>query len=152
MTGGFVAALLVGAAAMTAGSTDIAHRHSVRIDHHRGAIDAQYSSRVGVTYKQVGAVTPGRVPSTLRCQWQARLIIERDARHASGTTMSRTMVRNGALTGSRPGWCTGAKAAIARDVTARDAALRAHLLAVAADDHAVLTAEIDRLHDRSRRG
>ncbi|KQN25185.1 hypothetical protein ASE86_02695 [Sphingomonas sp. Leaf33] len=152
MTGGFFAALLVGSAAMTAGSTDIAHRHSARIDHHRGAIDAQYSGRVGVVYKQVGAVTPGRVPSSLRCQWQARLIVERDARHASGATMTRTMVRDRALTGSRPGWCSGAKAAIARDVAAHDAALRAHLLALAADDHDVLTAEIDRLHDRSRRG
>lgn len=152
MTGGILTALLAGAAAITGVSTGTGHSHSVRIDHRRGAVDAEYRSRVVVTHKQVGSVAPGRVPTTLRCQWQATLIVDRDARHAGGATMARTMTHDAALTGSRPGWCDGARRAIARDVAARDAALRTKLIAMATDDHPVLTAEIERLHDPVRRG
>lgn len=152
MTGAILPALLAGAAAVAGVSGDIAHRHNVRIDHHRGAIDAEYRSRVLITHKQVGSVTPGRASSTLRCQWQATLIVDRDARQAGGAMMARTMTRDSALAGSRPGWCEGARRAIAQDVAARESVLRDQLAAVAADDHAVLTAEIDRLHDPVRRG
>ncbi|MBM3927666.1 MAG: hypothetical protein FJ335_04300 [Sphingomonadales bacterium] len=152
MTGGLITALLAGAAGLAAVSTDIGHNHSVRIDHTRGSIDADYRSRVAISHRQIGAVTPGGVPSTLRCAWQANLIVDRDARHAGGATMTRTMVRDGALTGSRPGWCAGARTAIAQEVAARHETLRGHLVEMAADDHAVLTAEVDRLHDPVRRG
>ncbi|WP_294301730.1 hypothetical protein [uncultured Sphingomonas sp.] len=152
MIEGLTTALLAGAAAVAGVSTDIGHSHSVRIDHHRGAIDADYRSRVLITHKQIGSVAPGRVPSTLRCQWQANLVVDRDARHAGGTMMARTMMRDAALTGSRPGWCEGAKRAIAQEVAARESVLRDHLVAMAADDHAVLTAEVERLHDPVRRG
>ncbi|MFD1787728.1 hypothetical protein ACFSC3_09095 [Sphingomonas floccifaciens] len=146
MFGGIIAALLTGAAAAGAVSADVGHSHNVRIDHHRGPVDAEYRSSVTITHRQIGAVTPGRAGSTLRCLWRADMTVERDARHAAGT-MTRTMTRDGALTGSRPGWCDGAKAAIARDVAIRGTVLRDHLVAMAEQDRAVLTAEVDRLHD-----
>ncbi len=152
MSGGLITALLVGAAAVIGVTGDVGHSHSVRIDHHRGAVEADYRSRIEITHKQVGSIAPGRVPSTLRCRWQANLIVDRDARHVGGATMTRTLTRDAVIGGSRPGWCDGAKAAIAREVAGRHHELRDHLMTVAEADRAVLTAEIDRLHDPVRRG
>lgn len=160
MTAGIIAALLAGAAASGATATDApadigaapGQSHSVRIDHQRGAIEAQYRSRVRIAHQQVGAVTPGGVPSTLRCAWRANVTVDRDARQAGGTTLARTMTREAALTGSRPGWCDGAKAGIAREVAGRASAIRDHMLAMAEEDRAVLSAEIDRLHGSADRG
>lgn len=156
MTAGIIAALLAGAAASGAAATDIGHApgssHSIRIDHHSGAVEAQYRSSVRIAHQQVGAVTPGGVPSTLRCAWRANVTVDRDARHAGGTTLARTMTREGALTGSRPGWCDGARAGIAREVADRAPAIRDHMLAMAEEDRAILSAEIERLHGTADRG
>lgn len=156
MIAGIIAALLAGAAASGAAATDIAtgqdYSHSVRIDHNRGVVNARYRSRVSIAHQQVGAVTPGGVPSTLRCAWRANVTVDRDARHAGGATMARTMTREAALTGSRAGWCDGAKAGIAREVADRAPAIRDHMLAMAEEDRAVLSAEIDRLHETADRG
>lgn len=142
-----VAGLLLGTpiAPVTA---DAAHR--VQMDHRGQQVDVTYRSAVDVTHKQIGAVgAPGR-PSALRCAWNASVDVHREARHAAGHVMARTISADTALTGSRPGWCATQRDAIAQDVAARSGKVRDHLLAVAARDQDHLVAELDAAHDRVR--
>lgn len=142
-----VAGLLLGTpfAPVTA---DAAHR--VQMDHRGQRVDVTYRSEVDVAHKQVGAVgAPGR-PSALRCAWTASVDVHREARHAAGHVMARTISADAPLTGSRPGWCDTQRDAIAQDVAARSGKVRDHLLAVAARDQDALVAELDAAHDRVR--
>jgi len=146
-----LAALLIGATAV-AGAAGITHNHQETIEHHRGAIDARYQSRVTIAHRQVGAVTPGGVSSTLRCAWRADVVVDRDARSVAGVAASRSIAQDGVLKGSHPGWCSGARPAIARAVAAREARLRDHLMATVESDRAAVLADIDRLHGTAARG
>lgn len=138
--------LVVGlASALTAAAPDASHQ--VQLDHRGQRVDVTYRGDVGVTHRQVGA--PGR-PSALRCAWQASVAVQREARHPAGHVLARTVSAEKPLTGSRPGWCSTQKDAIAQDVAARSGTMREHLLAVAARDQDSLVAELDAAHDRVR--
>ncbi len=141
--------LLLGA---MAGAPDSGMEHSVRIDHRSGAVHSRYSADVQVTHRQVGSVGVGGRPSTLRCMWKAGLIVDRQARHASGSTLARSFTHDNVVEGSRPGWCSAQKTAIAQEVASRGAELQARLVQVAQDDHPVLHAEIDRMHGMAQAG
>ena len=117
--------------------------HSVQIDHNGQPVDVTYRSDVSVTHRQVGAAgAPGR-PNTLRCTWKAAIDVHREARHPGGLTMARTISADTPVSGSRNGWCATQRDAIAADVAQRSGAIRDHLLAVAAEDHQTLRAELD---------
>ncbi len=148
MTRIWIAGLVLGGIAAAAPAAE----HKVRVDHHSGAIDAHYRAGVTIAHRQVGAAGPGGRASTLRCQWSAGVTIDREARHASGTTMLRTISRDDVVEGSRPGWCDGQRRAIAEEVARRTDAVRDHMMAVAAEDHGVLRAEADRLHGTQAAG
>lgn len=136
-----IAGLLLGAA-----PDALILEHRVAVPHASGAIDARYRGDVVVRHKQVGTVAaPGRA-STLRCQWEAHLAVERQAHHASGTAAIRSLRREGVATGSRVGWCETSRGAIEREVAARADEWRRHMVALAEEDRADLLAEIDRLH------
>lgn len=149
MTHSFGAALLLG---VLAAAQATAGEHEVRIEHRGGAVDARYRSNVTVAHRQVGAVAPGGVPSSLRCQWSASLAVDREARHASGATMRRMIAREAVIQGHRPGWCDTHRASIAREVAERAPELRPHLVSVAQEDQSVLLEEIERLHHQQREG
>ena len=136
----------LGAAPAAAPQVADTHAHDVRIDHRTGAIDARYDGRLVVSHRQVGAAAPSGRQSSLRCVWQADVVVDRAARHPSGSTMMRSITRENVMNGSRPGWCVGARTAISRDVAARADQVRAHVTAVAADDRPTLLSEIDTLH------
>lgn len=140
-----VAGLLLGAPAAAAEPVATLE-HRVRLDHAAGPVDAQYRSRVTLTHQQLGSAAPGGRPSTLRCAWRADLVVEREARPASGAVLQRALRREAAAEGSRPGWCSTQRAAIAREVAGRTRALQGELAALAEEDRDVLAAEIDRLH------
>lgn len=141
--------LLLGTAAVASGA---ALEHQVRVDHASGATDVRYRGTVDVTHRQVGAIAPGGAPSSLRCHWRASIVVDREARHASGSSMLRTIEGRQVAEGSRPGWCSAQKESIRTEVAARTADLRDHLVAAAADDHPTLHAELDRLHGANRAG
>ncbi|MET4897510.1 hypothetical protein RN629_10155 [Sphingomonadaceae bacterium jetA1] len=143
-----MAGLLVGA--MIA-SGDGAIEHRTQMDHHSGPVAVHYRADVGVTHKQVGAVTTGGRPSTLRCLWSANVTVHRQAQ-AAGAMLTRSAARDGVIEGSRPGWCSTNRSAIAQEVARRHDAVRDHLQAVAQEDHAILRAEMDRLHAETRSG
>lgn len=138
------------AAAMAAPPTGMAH--SVRIDHATGAVHSDYSADVQVSHRQVGTVGAGGRPSTLRCMWSAGLTVDRQARHASGSMLTRSFASDTVVEGSRPGWCSAQKASIAREVATRTPELRARLIELAREDHPVLHAEIDRMQGNRREG
>lgn len=149
MTRTMLAGLLLG---VTAAAPAAAMEHSERIEHHSGAVDAEYRTTTAIAYDQVGMVAPGGRPSSLRCKWSVDLTVERAARHASGSTMARAISRDNVIEGSRPGWCRTQRESIAREVAQRTDELRSHMLAVAQEDRTVLGAEIDRLHGAPREG
>lgn len=139
LTAGLLLGTLTGAAPI---------EHRVALDHPSGTVEAEYRSALAVTHRQIGtASAPGR-PSSLRCQWRADLTVTREARHAAGTMLRHESSHQGVLDGSRPGWCTTNRAAIAREVASRQEALRDHLIAVAKADEARLLAEVERAHGR----
>ncbi|WP_233150928.1 hypothetical protein [Sphingomonas mollis] len=137
--------LLLAGLAMAAAPVTAAE-HRTRIDHPVGPVDAHYRASVDVAHKQVGAVAPGGRSSSLRCHWSATVNVDRVARHAAGSVMARSISRDAAIKGSRPGWCEGQRTAISRDVAARMDEVHGHMMAVAREDHPVLHAELDRLH------
>lgn len=148
MTFGLVQLLL--GVAMAAPQGGMAH--SARIDHRSGTVQSDYTADVQVTHQQIGTVGAGGRPSTLRCLWRAGLVVERQARHASGSMLARSFTHDRVIEGSRPGWCSAQKAAIAQEVASRGDALQAQLVRLAQEDHPVLHAEIDRMHGAARAG
>lgn len=124
--------------------------HHSRIDHRGASVDVTHRSDVRVEHRQVGSVGPGGRSSSLRCAWSAKMVVHREARSSSGSMLTRTIGSETPLTGSRPGWCSSQRSAIASDVSARSDRLRDHLLAVAEQDHDSLRAELDALHGPSR--
>ncbi|MDP1026428.1 hypothetical protein Q5H91_04325 [Sphingomonas sp. KR1UV-12] len=126
--------------------------HVVRVDHDSGPVDARYNGNVAMTYRQVGATAPGGRPSTLRCLWSADMVVDRQARAISGSTLARSFSRQAVMNGSRHGWCDAHRAAIDQEVAARRDDLHGHVRAMAAEDHEILRHEIDRLHTPVRTG
>ncbi|WP_322964308.1 hypothetical protein [Sphingomonas fuzhouensis] len=143
-----IAGLTLGAAVASDGALE----HQVQLDHHSGPVAVRYSADVGVTHKQIGAVTTGGRPSTLRCLWSANVTVHREARGSGGATLIRSAAQDGVIEGSRPGWCSANRTAIAQEVAQRQDAVRDHLQAVAQEDHGLLRAEMDRLHNETRAG
>ncbi|MES2271995.1 MAG: hypothetical protein V4533_14015 [Pseudomonadota bacterium] len=142
MTSVIVAGLSLG---LLAAASSAAAEHRVQIDHRSGAVDAHYRGNVDVSHKQIGSAAPGGRASSLRCAWTAKISVNREARHASGAVMTRAFESDTIVKGSRPGWCSTNTAAIAQDVALRTDDIQRHLLAAAEKDHAVLTAEVERL-------
>lgn len=118
--------------------------HSVRIDHEAGPVHADYRMRVDVSHNQVGVAGPGGRPSTLRCRWQADLVVDRHARHATGT-LQRALRQERVATGSRPGWCTANRAVIAKDVAQATQDMQGAVEALARQDAEMLRAELDQI-------
>lgn len=138
------------AAAALMGASGAADTHHVQIDHRGHRVDVVYRSAIDVQHRQTGAVSaPGR-PSALSCRWTATIAIQREAVSPRGHVAARTIGSDSALSGSRPGWCAGQRDSIAAEVAARGAAIRDHLLAVAAEDRDRVVADLDAAHDRAR--
>jgi len=148
MTFGLVGLLL----GMAMAAPDGGMAHSARIDHRSGTVQSDYTADVQVTRQQIGTVGVGGRPSTLRCLWRAGLVVERQARHASGSTLARSFSHDKVIEGSRPGWCSAQKTAIAQEVASRNDALHARLIELAQEDQPVLHAEIDRMHGATQAG
>lgn len=125
--------------------------HSARLEHAGGIVEAHYRTRVSLVSRQVGSVTNGGTPSTLRCVWRADISVERQARYGADVRLARGIDRQGVVEGSRPGWCGTNRDAIAQDVARRADEIRTHMVAVAQEDETVLKAELARM-DASREG
>jgi len=137
--------LLVGAAMLAASlaAPALALEHEVVIDHAEGPIAADYKGTVTVVTRQVGAAgAPGR-PSTLACQWAARLEVERVATVGAVFRSQRILSQDKVASGARPGWCETQARAIDRIVEARRPQLRTAMLALVEQDRAALLAEAD---------
>ncbi|SOB87734.1 hypothetical protein SAMN06297144_2870 [Sphingomonas guangdongensis] len=120
-----------------------AESHSVAVPHAGGSVEATYRSATAVRYRQVGAATPPGVAPTLRCHWTATATVSRDARGAGGARLARDWPPADVLSGVRHGWCDNVRQSIAEEIAARQDAIERHRLAVAAQDRAVLIAELE---------
>jgi len=126
--------------------------HQTQVDHHSGPVAVKYRSDVAIKYKEVGTVAPGGRASSLRCDWAATMLVERQALATSGSSLSRSFHSKPVMSGSRSGWCSTSKVAITKEVADRAADMQRHLVLLARQDEAFLRAELDRIHGRQRVG
>lgn len=127
--------------------------HRETIDHPAaGPIAADYRGTTAIATAQTGTTGPGGRAATLRCNWSVSLTVERTAVAGSGLQASRAMTRDGALKGSLPGWCSSNGKEIGRIVEAKRATLREAMMAMVAQDRAVILVEADGVHRRAREG
>jgi hypothetical protein len=121
----------------------MALEHEVVIDHQAGPIAADYSGTITIETTQVGAAGAAGRPSTLRCNWTARLDVERVAKVSETLRSQRSLSQDRVASGSRPGWCQTQSKAIDKLVDGRKDAIRSAMLALVEQDRAALLAEAD---------
>jgi hypothetical protein len=126
--------------------------HQNEVDHRSGPVAVKYRGDVVITHKQVGAVAPGGRASSLRCDWAASMSVARHAVAASGTRLVRSIDSEPVVSGTRPGWCVASHGAIKKEVAAKAADMRQHLLMLAQEDEQMLRVELDRIHSPQRAG
>jgi len=117
--------------------------HEVVIDHAEGPIAADYKGTVTIETRQVGTAGVAGRPSTLSCQWTAKLDVERVAKLGSTLSSRRTLTSDNVASGARPGWCPSNPDAMTKLVDARSERVRSALLALVEQDRAALVAEAD---------
>ena len=137
--------LVIGAAVLAASLAAPAHalEHEVVIDHAEGPIAADYKGTVRIETRQVGAAGVAGRPSTLSCQWTAKLDVERVAKVGSSLSSRRTLTSDDVGRGARPGWCPSNPEVIAKLLDTRSDRVRSALLALVEQDRAALVAEAD---------
>jgi hypothetical protein len=133
------------ALALSASSAMPAPPHSATVAHAYGPARADYDTRIVVTHRQVGAVAGGGRAGTLACRWSADVAVERTAITAGNSLARRSFTQKSVASGQRPGWCSSARTAIDRDVSARLGDLSARAALAARDDHPALMSDLDRI-------
>ena len=118
--------------------------HSVQIDHRGTPVQANYSARVDVSTKTVGAKTPNRM-NMQRCQWTATVVVDRALSHSPA--LARTVSADKRISGSEHGACTPGRNSGERNIAQHGAAIREHLVTVAERDRAPLLAELDAIRN-----
>ena len=127
--------------------------HQATIEHPDvGPIAADYRGAAKIVETQIGSAGPGGRTSTLRCKWTVSLTVERTAVAGSGMQASRSMMQENALKGSAPGWCSSSSKGIQRIVDAKRESLRQTMMAMVAQDRAVILAEADSAKSRASAG
>ena len=126
--------------------------HQNEVDHRSGPVAVKYRGDVVITHKQVGAVAPGGRASSLRCDWAASRSVARHAVAASGARLVRSIDSEPVVSGTRPGWCVMSHGAIKKEVAAKAADMRQHLMMLAQEDEQMLRVELDRIHGPQRAG
>lgn len=118
-------------------------RHQVEIPHGEHQVTAVYQPKTLVSYRQVGNMTPNR-PSTARCLWKAEVSVERhlQAPAGQGSHIVRTLVPTKLIEGSTNGRCAQRKKQVNSAIARKSDEVRAHVLAVAAEDRNALMAEL----------
>lgn len=118
-------------------------RHQVEVPHGERQVTAVYQPKTSISYRQVGNMTPNR-PSTARCIWQAEVSVERhlQAPAGEGSHVVRTLVPTKVIEGSTNGRCAQGKEQVNSAIARRSDEVRAHVLAVAAEDRNALMAEL----------
>lgn len=140
------------AATLALGAPALAMEHKTIIDHPVGTIAADYSGTSRVSLQQVGSVSVGGRPETLRCRWTVSLVVERQARLGSGQEARRTLSQSDVVKGSVPGWCPQRDHAAERFAAKHRDDLHAALMALVEQDRALILAEADRMRGTPREG
>lgn len=131
-------------------SPALALEHEVVIDHASGPIAADYKGSVIIETNQVGAAGVAGRPSTLRCNWTARLDVERVAKVGETLRSQRSLTQDDVASGSRPGWCETNAKVIDRLVDRRSDSIRTAMLALVEQDRATILAEAESVAARTR--
>lgn len=148
----FIRAAALSALAGAFASPAMAMEHTASIEHPAGPIAADYTGSTRIEMRQVGSAGPGGRATTLRCNWSVSLTVERTAAIGGALQAKRSMERGNALKGSVPGWCSAAGNGIERTVAARSEDLRAAMMAMVAQDRAVILVEAESVATRPREG
>jgi hypothetical protein len=139
------AALSVAALSVPALASDFQDiRHQVSVPHGERQVTAVYQPKTLVSYRQIGNMAPNR-PNSARCLWKAEIAVERHlkAPAGEGSHVVRTLVPSKVIEGSTNGRCAQGRDQANRAIARRGDEVRAHVLAVAAEDRNALMAELD---------
>ncbi len=139
-----IAALSVAGLTSPAMANDAADfSHQVEVPHGDRQVTAVYRPKTQVTYRQIGNMTPNR-PSTARCMWKAEVSVERhlQAPVGQGSHVVRTLVPTKLIEGQTNGRCAQGRDQVNSAIARRADEVRAHVLAVAAQDRNALMAEL----------
>ncbi len=140
-----ISALSVAGLAVPASAAEsVAFQHQVIIPHENSQLTAVYQPTTKVSFRQIGNMTPNR-PSTARCLWQAEVAVERRLQPPAGqgSHLVRTLVPTKLIKGQTNGRCAQGKDQFNATIARRSDEVRDHVLAVAAEDHAALMAELN---------
>lgn len=137
-----IAGLSLATPALAFEASDFQHR--VTVPSGDAQLTAVYQPRTLISYRQIGNMTPNR-PSTARCLWKAEVSVERHLQPPAGqgSHMVRTLVPTKLIEGQTIGRCAQGKQQVSAAIARRSDEVRAHVLAVAAEDHTALMAELD---------
>ncbi len=133
-------------------TSDVPLEHRTRVDHTSGSVEAHYTGTVHLVAKQVGSPGPGGRASTLRCEWSAKLAVNREARHEAGGLLSHSMTDREGIALSRPGWCNSHRGAVKAEIASRTDELQQRLVALAAEDRDTLLAQVERQNEQRNAG
>lgn len=133
-------------------SPAMALEHEVVIEHAAGTIAADYAGTITVETRQIGAAGAAGRPNSLRCVWTASLSVERTAKVGQTLSSRRSMARDDAASGSKPGWCQTRANAIDRLIVSHRDTFRTAMLALVEQDRSAILAEADVMRATNREG
>lgn len=116
--------------------------HDVTVDHGGTSYRVSYMPTVTPQLRTVGA-SAGSRPSTERCRWTARVDVQRSFA-VMGTSSRAATLATRNLSGSKPGHCIQARAAIDAEIAGKADEVRAYMVEVAQQDRDTLRSDIDR--------
>lgn len=127
--------------------------HSAQIDHASNAYTADYQTRSTLHLDQVHAVHPMREVQP-RCRWKADLVVHRavEGRGASVAALSKLIHHFAPLADTYAGSCASARPQIEAAVARHTRAHATEAAAVARQDGAVLSSELDSIHALTVKG
>ncbi len=115
--------------------------HDVNVAHEGTSYQVSYTPVVSTQLRTVGSSVGSR-PSTERCRWTARLDVQRSfARMGTSSRPAILATRN--LSGSKPGHCTQARAAIDAELARKADEVQAYLGQVAEQDRESVRSDIE---------
>lgn len=133
--------MLLGALTASLAGADGGHLHRTTIEHRGAPVNVDYRATTALSTRQVGMSPPTRTGGVVRCNWVAKVVVERKL--GAGNALTRVVDSELQLKGSQPGTCSSAKKTIGQDVASRDDEVRRHVLAVVERDRATLLAELE---------
>jgi hypothetical protein len=146
--------LLALSSAVALSSAAAAPVHQTQIARASSTYDASYRTESTLHLTDVAA-RPAMRQINGTCRWQAELVVNRAVQAQDGrpvAAVGKAIHRFQPISGTYAGRCQDIRGSIAAEVARYSSANQTQAVAVARQDHAVLTAELDSIHAMTAKG